>query len=76
MVSNDTKETIEKKKPDEQVEYRNSFDALYVACSRAKESLAVVLPRPDSSLCSTYSRILQCSIDEYNRGEDEVIVHD
>ena len=75
-VSNDTKETIEKKKPDEQVEYRNSFDALYVACSRAKESLAVVLPRPDSSLCSTYSRILQCSIDEYNRGEDEVIVHD
>ena len=75
-VSDDTRETIAQKKPDEQVEYRNSFDALYVACSRAKESLAIVLPRPGSTFCSTYSRILQGSIDEYNKGEDEVTVHD
>ena len=75
-ISDDTRETIAQKKPDQQVEYRNSFDALYVACSRAKESLAIVLPRPDSTFCSTYSRILQGSIDEYNKGEDEVTVHD
>ena len=75
-VCNDTRETIEQKRPDQQVEYRNSFDAIYVACSRAKESLAVVLPRQDSSLRSTYSRILQESIDEYNKGEEEVTVLD
>ena len=74
-VYNDTKETIEQKSLESQVEYRNSFDALYVACSRAKESLAIVLPKEGSELCTTYSSILQRSIDEYNKGEDEVILH-
>lgn len=75
-VHNDTRESIEQKNDAAQIEYRNSFDTLYVACSRAKESLAMVLPRKGSNLCSTFSRILQECIDEYNKGEDEVIIHD
>lgn len=65
-VANETKETIVDKNPELQGEYQLGFDSLYIACTRAKDSLTIVMPSP-SVFRSTYTQIILDSMQEYQQ---------
>ena len=72
-VQYDTPETIAEK-PSELANYRMGFDALYLACTRAKDSLAVVLPSKSSPIGTIYSEIMHECIAQYQREKGEVLI--
>ena len=69
-VANETRESIVDKSPELQGEYQLGFDSLYIACTRAKDSLTIVMPAP-SVFNSTYTQILLDSIQEYQHSSNE-----
>ena len=64
-VQYDNAESIKDRRDDLQFEYHMGFDAIYLACTRAKDSLAIVIPESDCSLASCYSQILEDCISAY-----------
>jgi len=73
-VCQDTLEEISQRTPELQEEYYVGFDALYLACTRAKDSLAIVLPYRGTEPCSVYTEAVENCIEEYNcLGEGSVV---
>lgn len=68
-VASETKETIVDVSSELQGEYQLGFDALYIACTRAKDSLTIVMPSP-SIYSSTYTQIILDSMQEYQQSID------
>lgn len=54
--------------------YRMGFDALYLACTRAKDSLAVVMPSRESPIGTIYSAIMHECFTIYQEEKGKVIV--
>ena len=54
--------------------YRMGFDALYLACTRAKDSLAVVMPSRESPIGTIYSEIMHECFTKYQEEKGEVIM--
>lgn len=72
-IQNETPGSIQKRTVELQDEYYLGFDAMYVACTRAKDSLALILPEKGSEYETAYTRLIQETIDTYNAdGEGEV----
>lgn len=72
-VQHETPSTIAEK-PSALSDYRMGFDALYLACTRAKDSLAVVVPSRTSPIGTIYSEIIHDCIAKYQEDKGEVIV--
>ena len=66
-VCNCTLEEIKKKTPELQEEYYMGFDALYLACTRAKDSLAFILPQENTEPCNIYTEVIRECVTEYNK---------
>ena len=71
-VQYETPETISEK-PKLLTYYRTGFDALYLACTRAKDSLAIIMPSKTSPISTVYSEIMHDCVAKYREEKGEVI---
>ena len=71
-VQHETPTTIAEKL-DALPDYRMGFDALYLAFTRAKDSLAVIVPSKTSPIGTIYSEIIHDCIAKYQEYKGEVI---
>ena len=71
-VQYETPETIAEK-PKMLTNYRTGFDALYLACTRAKDSLAIIMPSKVSPIATVYSEIMHDCVAKYQEEKGEVI---
>ena len=72
-ICDDTPESILSKTAEVQEEYFRGYDAIYLACTRAKDSLAIVLPDAHTYPCSVYTETVRESIRLYNMGDNREV---